>query len=191
MNKVSGKSYTEKRAKGLCVVKFCSNKARKDKGTKTPREYCNKHLRLSFAESKPYAYNYSIHKHHCAERNIPCEWTLEEFTKWCIQTNYLELKGVGAGRAVIDRIKTKDDHGNVLGYKIGNVQILEFASNSRKVHVDKKLREKYGQGYEEREPTKEELEEFRRESEEFSKTLNGFGSKVHLWEQTSGTDIEF
>lgn len=138
MKECSGSTYNKKRNSGICVVYGCSKKSRVYKGKS--QKYCHNCARKLLKENHPYTYWYDINRSNAKRRNKDFLWTKEEFIKFCEETNYLELKGRGAGKATIDRKNPK------LGYTYNNCQIMEHASNSRKVWIDKKMEQYYNQG---------------------------------------------
>jgi hypothetical protein len=64
--------------------------------------------------------------------------TIDEFTEFCLQTNYIELKGRKATDYSIDR--KNDDK----GYIAGNLQLLTISDNSRKQQRDNRTRKGWG-----------------------------------------------
>jgi hypothetical protein len=59
--------------------------------------------------------------------------TIDEFRRFCEETDYIALKGKTASCLSIDRVDASK------GYEIGNIQTLTQTENGRKAHVDKKL----------------------------------------------------
>jgi len=131
---VDDKHWIIKKAKGLCRVSSCSNKSYKH------RTLCCKHVRQQTKENNPIGYWFDVLRQNAKRRRIPFTLTQEHFRKFCAETKYLELKGRGSGKASIDRQKTH------LGYADGNIQILEFATNSRKKFIDDKIASRYDDG---------------------------------------------
>ena len=132
--------YSQKKRRNVCVVSHC--------GKSTAKGYviCFKHKREKQKLENPSRYWFDVLRQNARRRQKEFSLTIEEFRKFCAETNYLELKGRSAGMYTIDR---KD---NKKGYEYGNLQILTVSQNSRKQWIDLKIQ--YG-GY----PTEEELKE--------------------------------
>tara|TARA_Y100000034_G_scaffold29728_1_gene36129 strand:+ start:10756 stop:11262 length:507 start_codon:yes stop_codon:yes gene_type:complete len=140
MDFVSGSEYLQRKAAGLCVVKRCKNKAGKR------FKVCYKHHRQRQKEQNPSRYYFDHLRNNAKNRGIEFHLTIEEFRKFCAETDYLDYKGKKAGNLTVDRKNPKK------GYSYNNIQVLTLSQNSRKYWIDLKIR--FG-----RYPTKEELEE--------------------------------
>lgn len=68
---------------------------------------------------------YNNWKYNSRKRGIPNEVTLLEFTVFCIETGYIYLRSIGLD-VTIDRPRSLE------GYKVGNMQLLMRADNTRK-----------------------------------------------------------
>ena len=111
--------------KKLCCAYRCGNeRAKKDR-------FCHKHRKRFQKENNPIAYCFNLLKCNAKRRGKDFSLTLEQFTQFCAETNYIELKGKTGKSASIDRI----DH--LKGYHIDNIQILSLSDNSKKQHTDK------------------------------------------------------
>lgn len=109
-------------------------------------ETCDNHVRsgkrcstCTSRESRaknPYNYAYSNLKHRAKERDVFFDLTLEEFTQFCVKTEYLTKKGRKIGGYNVDRIV----EGKFPGYTLTNLQILDKQKNIKKYydHVQKK-----------------------------------------------------
>lgn len=76
---------------------------------------------------------------HCAKtRGVPFHITWEEFLNWPLLDTYLKFKGTDSKSLSLDRIKTIDEKGNVKGYTIDNIQLLELGENVLKGHRERK-----------------------------------------------------
>jgi len=136
MNDCIGSQADYKKRKGICLLKFCTSRVHKSK-TNT-RRYCAKHQRQYEKEQNPVSYFFSVLKQNARRRNVKFELTVDEFRKFCEKTNYIALKGKGAGKMTIDRRDPRE------GYNYKNLRILEHGQNSRKRWIDEKL---YGKGH--------------------------------------------
>jgi hypothetical protein len=153
IREAGGKTLADKRKRGLCSVLFCSKKATVRKSGSV-RRHCPSCDRKILKERHPYTYWYDVWRSNSKRRGIPFEITKDEFIKFCQDNKYLELKGRGIGKATIDRKRSWE------GYTYDNIQILEYASNSRKVWIDRKLKYLYDTG---EEVTEEQMKEFKKE----------------------------
>lgn len=73
-----------------------------------------------------------VKKGNAKRDGIPFNITFREFKIWCSSNNYIKLKGLYPDSLTIDRIKTIDDNGKVLGYTIPNIQVLTLQENAAK-----------------------------------------------------------
>ena len=109
-----------------CNAHRCTNeKAKKDR-------FCSKHRKRYTKEIDPEAYHFEILRSNAKRRKKEFGLTLEEFRKFCSETNYMQLKGRSKNSASIDR---KDQN---RGYFYDNLQILTVSENSSKYHYDRK-----------------------------------------------------
>lgn len=113
-----------KRKQGLCAAYGCSNN-RSGKNL-----ICDKHRMQKHKEGKPISYTYQLLKTNAKRRGKVFELTLKEFTKFCEETNYIELKGRRSDKMSIDR---KDSS---KGYTYDNIQIMNYGENSAKGNRD-------------------------------------------------------
>lgn len=113
-----------KKKKGLCPAYRCKNKIANKK------RFCHRHHAQYQKETNPFGYFYSQLKQNAKRRGIEFKLTREEFERFCIKTNYLDLKGKSANSASIDRIDPNK------GYEIENIQILSLSENTKKMHRD-------------------------------------------------------
>lgn len=121
---VEGKTAERRIAKGKCLVIGCSKLARKGK------KFCCKHEHEQRKEKNPYLYWYGVLRRNAKRRGKTFTITLEDFTEFCKETNYINTKGRKSGSMTIDR---KIDE---LGYIPGNLCILEVGENTRKKYTD-------------------------------------------------------
>ncbi len=70
--------------------------------------------------------SYHNHKSNAKRRNIPCDLTFEQFSEFCIKTDYLNGCGRGADSYHIDRIDESK------GYTIDNIQKIKNSENIKK-----------------------------------------------------------
>ena len=113
-----------KRKKGLCVACRCTRKSsKKDR-------FCHKHRKRYQKENNPVVYTFGFLKQNAKRRGKPFDLTIDQFRRFCKETNYIELKGKLAKSASIDRIDSTK------GYSIDNIQILSLAENASKSNKD-------------------------------------------------------
>ena len=113
-----------KAKKGKCVTKFCRGK--KGKG----RLVCNKCRYALYKMKDPVGCAFTRLKSNAKRREKEFTLTLEEFKKFCEETNYIELKGRHKSSMTIDR---KD---STKGYSYNNIKILSMSSNASKGNRD-------------------------------------------------------
>lgn len=118
-----GRSAERKRKKRQCLVIGCTNH-------KANGALCAKHEHERRKERNPYQYWYSVLRRNAKRRGKVFTITLEYFTQFCKETNYINVKGRKSGSMTIDRIIDE------LGYIEGNIRILEVGENSRKQYTD-------------------------------------------------------
>lgn len=134
MKLVTGRLLEEKKKKSICIVHRCTVIS----GSKNV--YCAKHKKQWVKETHPYLYYYDTLRTNAKRRKKLFDLTIDEFKEFCIRTNYLELKGLAGDSMTIDRIRDNE------GYSKGNIQIMTRSDNIRKKIIDKRLRERYGNG---------------------------------------------
>lgn len=74
----------------------------------------------------PLTYTYNSLKCNARRRGKPFDLTFIQFSKFCIDSNYMKLKGKTKNQYSIDRIDPTK------GYSIDNIQILTVSENSTK-----------------------------------------------------------
>lgn len=111
--------------KELCAAYRCQNARPKNDNL------CPKHRKRQLKETKPVNYYFNLLRSNAMRRGKEFLLTLEEFEAFCLQTNYLELKGKQGKSASIDRIRPTE------GYHKDNIQVLSLAENSSKMHTDR------------------------------------------------------
>jgi hypothetical protein len=94
------------------------------------RTVCNTCLVRSRRKKHPIHYRFECIKISARKRNIPVEFTLDEFRQFIKQHPkgklYLKKKGSFKDSLTIDRIDSSK------GYRIDNIQILTHSENSKK-----------------------------------------------------------
>ena|SRR5215207_3549017 len=173
MTETRGYLRDAKMRKGKCVMVHCLKAAIK-RGKKCMK-YCPKCQRQLLKERHPLTYWFDILRSNAKRRGISFELTIEEFKIFDDKYNYIALKGRGAGKATIDRKKSN------IGYTLDNIQVLEHSSNSRKVHIDKKLKHMYEN---EQTPTEDEINEFKT-------CLESFGNDIELYKPDINKNYDF
>jgi hypothetical protein len=108
-----------------CATKYCRNYARAD------LKICNKCHMRQYKKRHPINYYYNVLRNNAKRRGKEFELTLDDFKKFCKETNYIELKGKEKNSATIDRINHKK------GYTIDNIRILSLSDNSKKGNYEK------------------------------------------------------
>lgn len=103
----------------MCSTKFCKN----DSGNKS---YCSTCRSKQSREKNFTAYSYNTLKANAKRRGKDFQLTLEEFKKFCVETNYLVGKGRSKTSLSIDRVE------NSIGYVLSNLKILTVSDNARK-----------------------------------------------------------
>lgn len=111
-------SLSRKALRGLCCTPYCRKTARAGK------HYCHRCTKRKWREKNPIHDAFLNLKHHAKQRRIGFELTLEEFTKFCHETNYHENKGRKNESTTVDRI---DPNGP---YSISNIRPLSHLENS-------------------------------------------------------------
>lgn len=114
----------KKNDRGLCCAYKCRNKKpMKDK-------FCPKHRKRFDRINRPLEYTFNLLKSNAKRRKKPFDLTIDEFKKFCAETNYLERKGKLKSSLTIDRIRSDR------GYSYNNIQVLTLSENSRKQNSD-------------------------------------------------------
>lgn len=113
-----------KKSEKKCATPYCCNDKRTGHG------FCHKCVARRFRATHPETYSYNTLKQNAKRRGHAFVLTLDEFIKFCGETNYLALKGKTKNSASIDR---KIPH---LGYVYGNLQILSLSENTKKRYAD-------------------------------------------------------
>lgn len=101
-----------------CATPRCRNKRKPD------RKLCSKCNSRKWRQSKPITAAYHNLKTHAKERRIDFFLTIEEFTKFCNETNYHVLKGRNPDSVTVDRIHADGP------YSYENIRPLDHHSNS-------------------------------------------------------------
>ena len=104
-----------------CRTKFC-------RGIVLPTShspYCGKCRSRRFSELHPLKYAYGKLKHRAIERGHAFELTFEQFSKFAIETGWLEKKGKTAQSLSINRIRNHE------GYHVGNIEAVTLSWNSK------------------------------------------------------------
>ncbi len=109
-----------------CDTKYCRNLAYLN-GT-----FCSKCQRRNWAKNHPIEYTLATLRGNAKRRGKEFSLTIEEFTKWCNENDYIRLKGQSSTSMTIDRNDPNE------GYHIWNLKIMTNAENVRKMHIDKK-----------------------------------------------------
>ena len=90
------------------------------------RRVCGKCLYKARKEANPYRLSYTRLRGHAKARGKEFNLTFEQFTEFCIASNYLNCKGIKKESYHIDRIDENK------GYTIDNIQLLTNIENVRK-----------------------------------------------------------
>lgn len=114
-----------------CHIPYCLNVAAKK------RKMCNKCRTRKYRENNPLMSTYHINKSNAKRRDVPFEITVSEFKQFCVENDYLLLKGTKPDSLTIDRIRAD------LGYTYANMQVLPLIDNVRKQHVERKARKSW------------------------------------------------
>jgi len=112
---------TQRDKKGLCQAFACSN-SRKSNGDKL----CSKHRHRHNKITKPVRYAYETLRSNAKRRGKSFTLTFEEFSTFCVETNYIDLKGRHINGLSVDRINPSK------GYSADNIQALTIRENSSK-----------------------------------------------------------
>lgn len=111
-----------------CETLYCLN------GTRENRKLCEKCTKRLYRQRHPLKSAYQLLRANAQRRGIHFGISLVEWERFCAETGYMELKGIGALDMTIDR---KDPR---LGYIYSNMQILTNVENARKRFSDAKLK---------------------------------------------------
>lgn len=115
-----------------CKVANCNKEARK-KG----RE-CSMHEKRRRRERDLVKDAFGKWKSNAKRRGVPFAATLEYFRKWCSETNYIQLRGLGADDMTIDT------DNNYLGYRDGHYMMKTRRQNAREGRKGKPIPYKPG-----------------------------------------------
>lgn len=107
--------------KGICAAKGCKNEIKH--GT-----LCSTHRSQRSRLRDPIKYAFYCKRNRAKQRGIFWDLTLEQFTQFCHETEYMDKKGQTLGSYNVDRII----EGKTPGYTVNNIQILEKSDNIRK-----------------------------------------------------------
>lgn len=91
---------------------------------------CYKHYRRKRRKLDPVGIRYQDFTGNARKRGIPCNVTLKEFRQFCVDNDYIVVKGQRGRAATIDRIRNNE------GYYIGNMQILSLRANVKKYNTE-------------------------------------------------------
>lgn len=109
-----------KKKRGLCIAYKCP---RSPHGTD---RFCPRHRKRWEKEFRPVVYAFNTLKQNARRRGKVFDLTIDQFSTFCEETNYISLKGKTAKSASIDRIDPSK------GYSLSNIQILTLSENSSK-----------------------------------------------------------
>lgn len=110
-----------------CITKYCRNQVTTGHG-KSAR--CSKCRTREFKERYPFKHMFNKRRQGAKRRGIAFELTLEELTRWSIETGYADSRGRAASDKSIDRI----DH--TKGYRLDNIRCITVSENSTKSNLD-------------------------------------------------------
>lgn len=102
---------------------------------------CDKCRKRKHRQGHPLRDAYTALKANSKNRGLPFTLTLVDFTKFCLKTNYLQLKGRYKDSMSIDRIHIVNEDGSPRGYDKDNIQMITKGENNKKQSRDQK--EKY------------------------------------------------
>lgn len=114
-------SPAKKKAGKYCCAYACRNEPIAKKGG-----LCHKHYARKIREQDPVYARYNQFKSNATRRGKDFSVTLEEFRRFCIDNNYITVKGNRGQNATIDRVD------NSHGYHIWNLQVIPGRSNYSK-----------------------------------------------------------
>lgn len=121
------------------------NEKCKHKGCKRVSAYHRRECEVcklkNWRARNPIRYAYQTTKTNAKRRKKYFGISFEDFTFFCIDTNYIELKGIYRHSMTIDR-KRSD-----LGYIKGNLQLLANGKNVQKMNEERALEKKYGESW--------------------------------------------
>lgn len=110
--------------KHICCAYRCKDKR------KAKNRFCARHAHRYRKIKDPVGYVYDLLKCNARRRGKPFTLTMDEFRQFCLDTDYMRLRGKTGKSASIDRID------NSKGYEIGNIRILSLSENSHKRNVE-------------------------------------------------------
>ncbi len=102
---------------------------------------CGKCRKRKHREQHPLRTSYADLKANAKIRGVPFTLTLIDWTRFCLRTNYLQLRGRFKTQMTVDRIRVCYDDGTVRGYDFENIQMITKEENNKKQAKDQK--EKY------------------------------------------------
>lgn len=108
-----------------CATQYCLNDA-------VNGRYCHKCVSRKWRKKHPIRATYKTLKSNAKRRGAGFILTLIEFTKFCLQTNYINLKGVGANDMTVGR---KDHY---MPYAADNIVMETKRENCAKGKTGKK-----------------------------------------------------
>lgn len=111
-----------------CATKYCRGVRQKRSRFCCSCEYQHK------VEKNPVRVSYQNLKSHATARGIEFSLTLDEFTQWYREEDFIKGKGSTAKSYTVDRIRSE------FGYHIWNIQKLTRRDNSSKGRRDVKVR---------------------------------------------------
>jgi len=114
-----------KKNKQKCITKWCRNDRAPSKG-----KYCYKCRSRIDKERIPITYTFNALRNNARRRRKEFTLTIEEFTQFCQETGYMELKARHKTGMSIDRIDSSR------GYSYDNIQIMNYSVNSSKQDND-------------------------------------------------------
>lgn len=119
-----------KRPEEKCATPWCRNKqaTQINRGRVATYKVCWKCHTRKLRERRPATYVLNLLRKNAKNRSIDFSLTLAQFTKFCAETGYLEMRGKTPEAYTIDR-KNHDE-----GYHIWNIQIRTHADNSALGH---------------------------------------------------------
>lgn len=109
----------------------CGNKAPKG------RRVCNTCRHKAEKERDPVRYTYGVWRRNARRRGKEFTVTLEEFRKFCVESNYMNGKGIGRTSLHIDR---EDE---TKGYTKDNIRALPNIDNVKK-YIKWKSQDEFG-----------------------------------------------
>lgn len=109
-----------------CETARCRKEAKKGR-------FCYSCQKEQYKQRHPVEYAFQVFRQNARRRQKPFELTLEDFKKFCYETEVLHGRGRTSDSWHIDRI---DD---TKGYTVDNIQVLTNAENVRKENRRRKV----------------------------------------------------